>query len=175
GALNGAQGGRVTFGIERVNRNRRRIMFAGSSDLVVTRIAPVADPQQFSLHIDSNAVNVGQSGLLTFDDPQRLFISGRALSEYQYARRVLVCGVNLLLLFVDGDLETPMRNVENANGLGISLGAGTIGIYRVRGIHRHVVSLAVLGVDVDAVVVLILRVGTFDHTLRRGGLDVRRC
>src|SRR6267142_153438 len=109
-------------------------------------------------------MNVGKSRTRSFYDAQWLFISGSALTEYQHPRRILVGRINLLLLFVNSDLETSMRNIQDSHRLGIALCAATKGEYSVCRIHRDVVSLAVLRVNVEAVVILVLRIGTLDDT-----------
>ena len=77
-------------------------MLARARNLVVAGIAPIADEHQFSLRIDRNATDIGQTGVRSFDDPQGFFSSGGVLAEYQHARRILIRRVKLLLLFIDG-------------------------------------------------------------------------
>ena len=81
---------------------------------------------------------------------------------------------DLLLLFVNGQRETPVGNSNLALGLHVSLVVVIEDNDLVSGIRFDGVDIAVLGIDVYPVDELDLRIHTADDPLRRRERNTRR-
>ena len=83
-------------------------------------MAVVRDNHQVVLHIEGDAVRVGQLGRITFEQPERRLIVGRLLGVDDHGRRELNRHIEFLACFIGCDAPRAMRRGQEPVGSHVS-------------------------------------------------------
>ena len=173
-AFDGAYRRHVTIRAERVNRDRWVFESSGARRPVVADVSPVRNVEQPVLRIERHAVHVGQSRAFPLQASQGLVVSGCALAVHGNFRRILHADEKLVLFFVGRESEATMRSLENARGFHISFGIARKHDDLIAGVGLDRIDIAVLRIDVEAVVELDVGFRPGDDPFGFGGRSVRR-
>ena len=170
--LNDAYWRDVAIGVQRIDRNRRRMEFTGTGNAEVTFISPIVDEQQLVLCIDGQTMDGLKLRMFTFDEAQRLLFAGSAFAIHHYLGRVLNGDEHLRLTLIDGDAVTPMRRVQEPRGSHISQGIVRKNDDLVARVGFDRIDVANLRINIKTVVKLDVRLVSLNQPLRFGNRPI---